>query len=62
MHEAGAEFFESYDIDGETFYVGDDGELHARIVACMQGAVTMLGCKAHAHEPKPSLPRSGCSQ
>ena len=32
-HEAGAEFYESYDLNGEAVSVGDDGEIHA----CMHG-------------------------
>ena len=42
-HEAGAEYFESYDIDGETFSVGDDGELHARMHGRMDA-----WCRHHA--------------
>ena len=41
-HEAGAEFYESYDLNGEAVSVGDDGELHA----CMHGRM-VAWCRHH---------------
>ena len=36
-HEAGAQFFESYDLNGEAYSVGDDGEIHACMHARSHG-------------------------